>query len=241
MEVQMWPLGRIVVQDRARRDVGDLSDLKESLTRLGQLQPISARPDGTLVFGERRFRAAEQLGWSEIAVYMFTLDSAEMLLRAELDENTCRKGLTPVEAAQLRKKLAELIEPEMKKRQQEAGEHFGRGIASGNLPQPIGRGEKTRDLAAKPTGYAARTLDKVDEILDAAEDPEEDEEVREEAQKQAEALSKAEAKVAPAHAAVKRTKERVQRKKKPHTHQLLPGQQLQQPDRRPRRCPWNDG
>jgi ParB-like chromosome segregation protein Spo0J len=211
----MWPLDRVVVGKRERKYIGDLAGLKDSLTALGQLQPISVQPDGTLVFGERRLTAAQELGWAEIAVWVYTDDSSAAILRAELDENTERKQLTLTEAARLRHRLAELLEPDARSR-------MTAGVLkpSGKLPEGPAQ---VRDEAAKPTGYAGRTLDAVDEVLAATEDP--DPEVRQEAEKQAEKLSAATRGAEPAAKAVRKARARVQRPKTTNT----PGQVVQQP------------
>jgi ParB-like chromosome segregation protein Spo0J len=226
----MWSLSRIFPRDTIRQDVGDLSDLKDSLTTVGQLQPIAAQPDGTLVFGLRRLTAIRELGWPEIAVRLYTADTKAALIRAEGDENTCRKDFTPLEAAKLRARLRATFEPDARARQgtrsdlpwTKSDQH------SGNLPESTSPSvtvrRQVRDLAAKPTGYSGRTLDAVDAIIAAAEDLDEDPIVREEAQRQLEVLAAPGAKVAPAAAAVKKAQ-----KQRTRDHDLVPGQRLEQP------------
>jgi ParB family transcriptional regulator, chromosome partitioning protein len=58
----------IKVGKRIRKDMGDLAALAASIKELGLLQPIVVFPDGRLVLGERRLRAAQLLGWKEIPV-----------------------------------------------------------------------------------------------------------------------------------------------------------------------------
>jgi len=212
----MWPIDRITVQDRARRDVGDLTELKASLTRLGQLQPVAARPDGVLVFGERRLTAMRELGEQEIAVRIWTDDSAENLLRAEQDENTCRLALTHIEASRLAKRLRDMLAPGPGKRTD-----LETSSESDKVP------ERTDRQAAKATGYSSDTIRKVDEVVKAAEDPNEPTEVREEAKRQIEEnLSKPKGNPTAAKRAVDTTRRRVARK---HEHELMPGQVLAQP------------
>jgi ParB-like nuclease domain len=59
------PVDRIRVGERHRKDMGDVSALAASMRELGLLHPVVVRPDGTLIAGERRLPAAEQLGWTE--------------------------------------------------------------------------------------------------------------------------------------------------------------------------------
>jgi ParB family chromosome partitioning protein len=63
-----YPIGRIRVGERHRKDLGDIAPLAASIAEVGLLHPIVIRPDGTLIAGERRLRAAELLGWTEIPV-----------------------------------------------------------------------------------------------------------------------------------------------------------------------------
>lgn len=94
------------------------------------------------------------------------LDNAADVLRAELDENTCRKALTPYEGSRARERRANVLAPS-------AAERIKAGKKSeeppcANLAQ--GRdARKTRNVAAIGTGYSGSTLDKVDRIRDAAE------------------------------------------------------------------------
>jgi ParB family chromosome partitioning protein len=48
--------------------MGDILGLAESMAQLGLLYPIIVTPEGLLVCGERRLRAAQLLGWETIPV-----------------------------------------------------------------------------------------------------------------------------------------------------------------------------
>ncbi len=80
----------------------ELTDLENSIRASGLLQPVTVRerPDGgfELVAGERRFRAATRLGWSEIPAIVKALDDREMLTLA-LIENLQRSDLNPLDEA----------------------------------------------------------------------------------------------------------------------------------------------
>ena len=54
----------IRVGPRHRRDHGDLAGLAASIAEVGLLHPVVVRDDGTLIAGERRLRACQQLGWT---------------------------------------------------------------------------------------------------------------------------------------------------------------------------------
>jgi ParB family chromosome partitioning protein len=90
-----------------RKDFGPegLKDLQESLSTSGLLQPITVRrtPGGgegyELIAGERRLRAAAELGWTTISAIVKELDDRELLGLA-LVENLQRSDLNPVEEAE---------------------------------------------------------------------------------------------------------------------------------------------
>lgn len=79
---------------RQRKDVGDVSDLVESISRIGLINPLIIQKDGVLRAGERRLNAVRQIGWTSVSVqFVEDLDEASLQL-LELDENIRRKGLT---------------------------------------------------------------------------------------------------------------------------------------------------
>lgn len=89
----------------------ELAELQASLKASGLLQPITVRPapHGTgfeLIAGERRFRAATALGWTEIAAVVRTIDDKTLLTLA-LIENLQRSDLNPLEEAEGYKRLVD--------------------------------------------------------------------------------------------------------------------------------------
>lgn len=80
----------------------DLTALENSIRASGLLQPVTLRPHSgggyELVAGERRFRAASRLGWTEIPAIVKPIDDREMLTLA-LIENLQRADLNPLEEA----------------------------------------------------------------------------------------------------------------------------------------------
>ena len=82
----------------------ELKELQESLDTNGLLQPVTVRPSAQgkgyeLVAGERRLRAARNLGWREIPAVVKELSDREMLTMA-LVENLQRFDLNPIEEAE---------------------------------------------------------------------------------------------------------------------------------------------
>lgn len=88
-------------QPRTRIDESELTDLANSMQASGLLQPILVRPrDGgfELIAGERRWRAAERLGWSKIPGVVKEVDDRTLLTLA-LIENLQRDDLSPIDEA----------------------------------------------------------------------------------------------------------------------------------------------
>jgi ParB family transcriptional regulator, chromosome partitioning protein len=88
-------------QPRTRMDEAELTDLASSMEASGLLQPIIVRVrDGhhELIAGERRWRAAERLGWTKIPAIVKEVDDRTLLTLA-LIENLQRDDLSPIDEA----------------------------------------------------------------------------------------------------------------------------------------------
>jgi len=88
-------------QPRRTFDKDELAELEASLKTSGLLQPISVRRAGDayeLIAGERRLRAAINLGWMEITAIVREFDDRTMLVLA-LVENLQRANLNAIEEA----------------------------------------------------------------------------------------------------------------------------------------------
>lgn len=164
-------IDEILVGERDRQDLGNVDELAASIAEVGLLHPVVITVDGELVAGDRRLAACKSLDWEMVPVTVVDLDSAEAILKAEADENTCRKALTPYEASRARERRAKLLAPK-------AAENKGgrpkkaEDETSGKLPEvssPPRAERETRHVASVGTGYSPRTLDKVDKIRDVAE------------------------------------------------------------------------
>ncbi len=89
-------------QPRRTFDEDALDELAESIKQVGLLQPVVVRPAGPgryeLIMGERRWRASQRAGLTEIgAIVKQTQDND--LLREALMENLHRQQLDPLEEA----------------------------------------------------------------------------------------------------------------------------------------------
>ena len=110
---QAVPLARLIpgrYQPRRYIDPESLQELADSIRAQGMIQPIAVRPipggaehEGEVRFeiiaGERRYRAAQSLGLSEVPVVVHEVDDQAALAMA-LIENLQRKDLNAMEEAQ---------------------------------------------------------------------------------------------------------------------------------------------
>ena len=116
------PVDEIDIVDRHRRDLGDLNALADSIRDVGLLHPITLTRTNRLVAGQRRLEAVRLVGMDTVPVrYVDTLDDAAALLRAERDENVCRKDMAASELYAMGKALEALERPKAAERQREAG------------------------------------------------------------------------------------------------------------------------
>jgi ParB family chromosome partitioning protein len=97
-------------QPRTEFDQEALAELTRSIVEKGVIQPVTVRRvEGgyQLVTGERRLRAAQNAGLSEIPSYIIAVDSDEEMLELALIENIQRETLNPIEIAHAYKRLIE--------------------------------------------------------------------------------------------------------------------------------------
>lgn len=158
----------IKVNGRHRQNLGDLTDLRESIAARGLLHPVVVTETGDLIAGQRRLEACRQLGWEEIPVTVAgNLTDATDLLLAERDENTCRLDMAPSEKVALGRALEELERPRAKARQRASGESYGKG--SGESPEPIPGRSETRDVVGLAVGMSGFTYHRAKKVVEAAE------------------------------------------------------------------------
>lgn len=110
---ELDPVNVAVPQDRQRGDLGDISDLKDSILDVGQIQPIVVETimaeDGVtevlrLVAGCRRLEACRELDIRVKAVLWSDLNDYQRQ-KVEFDENVARKQLSWDERAVAEKRL----------------------------------------------------------------------------------------------------------------------------------------
>ena len=96
------PVSDIVVRDRHRKQLGDLTELAESMHQHGLLHPIVITSDNYLIAGQRRLEAAKLLGWERVPVNVVDLDGP---VHAEADENMIRLDFAPSERVAIAKAI----------------------------------------------------------------------------------------------------------------------------------------
>jgi ParB family chromosome partitioning protein len=164
------------VEGRYRQDLGDVEALAKSIASEGLINAITVTSDGRLVAGERRLAAVRLLGHDFIdARVVDNLNDAASLLRAERDENTERKEMTPEELARLGMALEEIERPKAMERKVASAHAAGR--ARHGLP-PATRSEdrdadvtgETRHVVAGALGVSPSTYARAKAVVEAADD-----------------------------------------------------------------------
>ena len=101
----------------------NVSDLVESMKRLGLIEPVVLRKEKShyiIVAGERRSRAAKELGWDSITA-VITNAAPDMCYEMALAENEKRKSLNPWEVG----KAIQFLRKERRKTAEEVGALLG--------------------------------------------------------------------------------------------------------------------
>ena len=106
----------IKVKTRARKEMGDIAALAESMKRFGQISPIVITKKNVLVAGGRRLEAARSLGWSSINAVVADIPDELSSLEYELEENIQRLEFTREEAEEAAQKLHRLQNPPLLRR-----------------------------------------------------------------------------------------------------------------------------
>jgi ParB family transcriptional regulator, chromosome partitioning protein len=102
-EIELEKIRPNPYQPRADFDQQALDELKESIKQKGIIQPVTVRraSDGMydLISGERRMRAALEIGMQRLPAYIIDVKNDEEMLELALIENLQREHLNPIEIA----------------------------------------------------------------------------------------------------------------------------------------------
>jgi ParB family chromosome partitioning protein len=143
-------------QPRSDFNAGELEGLAESIRVQGVLQPILVRSHPTasdryqIVAGERRFRAAMQVGLTEIPAILREMDDSDAAVVA-LVENLQRQDLNAIEEAEgYQRLLADfgLTHESLGYAVSKSRSHIGNTIRLLRLPEPVLRDVRSGNLSS---------------------------------------------------------------------------------------------
>jgi ParB/RepB/Spo0J family partition protein len=129
-----------------------LRDLAEDMRQRGQKEPLEILPDGTIVCGHQRTRAAKILGWDEIDVWVNGELASQGNLAVEqrlIEDNLARRNLDPLDQVRCYKRLNDMCYDTPDERLR----HHQRG--------------RVRDVVGSRLGMSGRTLERYLRVLDA--------------------------------------------------------------------------
>lgn len=162
-------VSKINVGERARKEMGDLVSLAESIREVGLLHPICLTPDNRLIAGQRRLAAVKMLGWTAIAAHYVDLDC---IVKGERDENVLRKPFTPSEVYEITREILEVERAAARKRQGTRTDlEHSETVAQSESKPPE---KRAKEKAAEAVGVSRPHLAKIEAVMEAAEEePEE--------------------------------------------------------------------
>lgn len=158
--------------DQPRKEFNDaaLSELSESISKFGVIQPLLVRKNGRyyeIIAGERRWRAAKLAGLKKVPVLVKDYTQREVL-EVALIENLQREDLNPIEEAMAYQKLIEDFEL----KQEEVAERVSKSrSAVANSMRLLKLHEKVQKMLVDDvisTGHARCLLGLEDKEMQAA-------------------------------------------------------------------------
>lgn len=143
--------------DQPRTEIGDLTELTNSIKQNGVLEPLLVKPngDGTymIIAGERRWRASNLAGLTEVPCIEFDIDE-KTIAEIALIENLQRKDLTVWEEADGLAYLSEKFNythEEIAKKIGKSRTTVTESMAIAGLPEPIRAKCHKAEITAKST------------------------------------------------------------------------------------------
>lgn len=160
VEVKVTEVKPNPYQPRVKFDQQALTELKDSIREKGLIQPITVRRKNShfeLIAGERRLRAAIDIGLAKIPAYIMQVETKEEMLELAIVENVQRERLNPIEQANAYQRLLK----ECKLTQDEIAQKIGKDRSTITnmlrllrLPKPIQKSVEDGEISV---GHA-RTL-----------------------------------------------------------------------------------
>jgi len=155
------PIGRLVAielvdpnPDQPRQVMGDLSELKASISEKGIIEPLIVRQRGSryqIIAGERRYQAASQVGLRELPVVIREVDDTEVI-EVALIENIQRKDLGAFEEAEAMASLAQrcgYTHEDLAKRLGKARSSVTESLAIAEMPSEVRKLCRLADISSK--------------------------------------------------------------------------------------------
>ncbi len=108
LEVNVGEVKPNPYQPRINFDERALAELKDSIREKGLIQPITVRRVNShfeLIAGERRLRAAIEIGLEKVPAYIMKVETKEEMLELAIVENVQRERLDPIEQANAYQRL----------------------------------------------------------------------------------------------------------------------------------------
>lgn len=144
--------------DQPRVEIGDLSELTNSIKQKGVLEPLLVKPvretgNWMIIAGERRWRAANLAGLKEVPCIELDIDE-KSIAEIALIENMQRKDLTVWEEADGLAALAEIYgytHEEIAKKIAKSRTTVTESMAIAGIPEPIREKCRAANLNAKST------------------------------------------------------------------------------------------
>ena len=152
------PINKIRVEDRIRKDYGNIPELAEDIKENGLINDIVVNKEYKLLAGERRLRACKYLNWEQVEVKMMDTRDAEHELNVEISENENRKEFSKAERVDWMKRLWRIEAAK-------ADERMKAGKAV-NHSENSHEGGKTDEITAKQFGISSNTLRREIAIVD---------------------------------------------------------------------------
>jgi len=129
-QLRELPVGKILpnpAQPRLSYDEDSLTDLADSIREHGVLQPILVRPSGAkfeLIAGERRWRASGMAGRETIPAIVVDFDESTAL-EVSIIENLQREDVSPLEEAEMFRKMTATFGYSVRQLAQKVGKDKG--------------------------------------------------------------------------------------------------------------------
>lgn len=146
----------VIIGERQRSELGDLSELVQSIRTVGLLHPIVVDGEHRLIAGGRRLAAWQRVHEDQpIPAHVVEVDDP---VQAELDENTVRLDLPPSDRVAVARRIEELA------RTREPAPRVKGGTPTGER-----QARMAASIAARNVGWSVPTYQRAALVIDLAE------------------------------------------------------------------------